>query len=213
MHVHVHAHAKRLSFRMLLHICRSLPSEATEHICLARGLWEAHGACFVGSPLRMLIGQPTAHALWAAHCACFVGSPWRMLCGNLTWCRNLHTLNTPHTDRACGTPARRQTVASNVLVGSYCKFSNQGGLVHPKTSIEDLDELSSLLQIPLVAGTVNRGSDVVGAGLVVNDWAAFCGLDTTSTELSVIESVFKLRDAHPMQIVNDMRQSLIDAMA
>jgi translation initiation factor 6 len=107
----------------------------------------------------------------------------------------------------------RQTVASNVLVGSYCAFSNQGGLVHPKTSIEDLDELSSLLQIPLVAGTVNRGSDVIGAGLLVNDWTAFCGLDTTSTELSVIESVFKLRDAQPSNIVNDLRASLIDTMA
>lgn len=30
------------------------------------------------------------------------------------------------------------------------------------TSIEDQDELSSLLQVPLVAGTVNRGSDVIG---------------------------------------------------
>ena len=37
--------------------------------------------------------------------------------------------------------------------------------MHPKTSVEDMEELA-LLQIPLVAGTVNRGSDVVGAGLV-----------------------------------------------
>jgi translation initiation factor 6 len=44
----------------------------------------------------------------------------------------------------------RQTVASNVLVGSYCALSNQGGLVHPKTSRSEQDELSSLLQVPLV---------------------------------------------------------------
>lgn len=72
--------------------------------------------------------------------------------------------------------------------------------------------MSSLLQIPLVAGTVNRGSDVIGAGLVVNDYCAFAGLDTTSTELSVIESIFKLQDAQPTAIVSDMRDSLIDSM-
>ena len=85
-------------------------------------------------------------------------------------------------------------------------------MVHPATTVEDLDELSSLLQVPLVAGTVNRGSDVIGAGLVSNDWSAFTGMDTTSTELAVIESIFKLRSAQPSQIVQDMRSTIIDSM-
>ena len=45
--------------------------------------------------------------------------------------------------------------------------------MHPRTSVEDLEELSSLLQVPLVAGTVNRGGDVIGAGSMQR-WTAFC---------------------------------------
>jgi len=107
----------------------------------------------------------------------------------------------------------RQTIANQVLVGSYCSLSNQGGLLHPRIAVEAQNELSSLLQIPLIAGTVNRGSEVIGAGMVVNDWSAFCGFDTTSTEISVIESIFKLNDAvGPNAIQTSMRESLIESM-
>lgn len=140
--------------------------------------------------------------------------------GNVIVCNDYVALVHPDLDReteeiladTLKVEVFRQTVAGNVLVGSYCALSNNGGLVHPRTPVEDQDELSSLLQVPLVAGTVNRGSDVVGAGMVVNDWVSFCGLDTTSTELSVIESVFKLGDAQPSAITSSMRASLFESM-
>jgi len=141
--------------------------------------------------------------------------------GNVVACNDYVALVHPDIDReteeiiadTLKVEVFRQTIAGEVLVGSYCALSNQGGLVHPRTSIEDQDELSSLLQIPLVAGTVNRGSDLIGGGMVVNDWCAFSGMNTTSTELSLIESIFKLQDAQPTAIVNQMRDSLIDSMA
>lgn len=113
----------------------------------------------------------------------------------------------------------RQTIADRVLVGSYSLFTNQGGLVHPKTSIQEQEELSSLLQVPLVAGTVNRGSDVIGAGLLANDWMGFCGLDTTAHEISVIESVFKLGQHNLVGTATTagnnktIKDALVDALA
>jgi len=113
---------------------------------------------------------------------------------------------------ALGVEVFRQTIADNVLTGSYMALSNAGGLVHPKTSTQDQDELSSLLQVPLVAGSVNRGSSVVGAGMVVNDWMAVTGLDTTATELSVVESVFRLGEgAGPEKIKGEDREAMVES--
>lgn len=141
--------------------------------------------------------------------------------GNVIGCNDYVALVHPDLDReteeiltdTLNVEVFRQTVANNVLVGSYSVLSNQGGLVHPKTPIQDLDELSSLLQVPLVAGTVNRGSDVIAAGMVVNDWISFCGMDTTSTEISVIESIFKLSESTPNTISSQMRSTLIENMS
>merc|ERR1712176_1642199 len=120
-----------------------------------------------------------------------------------------------------GVEVFRQTVGGQALVGTYMNITNQGGMVHPQTTVQDMEELSSLLQVPLVAGTVNRGSGVLGGGFVVNDWSAFVGLETTGTEISVIESIFRLQRSNqggdasmqPMDIVQDMRSSLIDQLS
>jgi translation initiation factor 6 len=155
--------------------------------------------------------------------------------GNIIASNDHVALIHPDTDRetedivadVLGVEVFRQTVGGQALVGSYSKFTNQGGMVHPRTSIEDIRELSSLLQVPLVAGTVNRGSDVLGGGMVVNDWSAFVGLDTTGTEISVVESIFQLNAAannnnaslgglgqqqQANNIMTDMRSSLFDQL-
>ncbi|CAL6302672.1 unnamed protein product [Bathycoccus prasinos] len=122
--------------------------------------------------------------------------------GNCISCNDYTALLHPDIDReteelicdVLGVEAFRETIAGNALVGSYCKFSSQGGLV------------------PLAAGTVNRGSDIISAGLIANDWTAFCGLDTTSTELNVIEEILKIRSIENNKSFESTRAAIIDTL-
>jgi translation initiation factor 6 len=78
--------------------------------------------------------------------------------------------------------------------------------------VAELDELSTLLQVPLCAGTVNRGIDVIGSGMVANDQIAFTGMETTATELSVIDAIFKLGDQNKDVFASEDREQLFDEL-
>eukprot|EP00494_Astrolonche_serrata_P030000 UN30267 len=108
----------------------------------------------------------------------------------------------------------RHSIAGNVLVGSYCALSNNGALVHSKTKKDELKELANLLQVPVRTGTINRGSSLIGAGLVVNDWAAFCGTDTTGTEINVVDNIFNLNEdaESSTDALKKMREAIIDEL-
>lgn len=120
--------------------------------------------------------------------------------GNIIACNDFVAIVHPEIDKdteeviqdVLGVEVFKTTVFKNPLVGSYCVVNNNGGIVHPMTSATELDELSNLFQIPIGACTVNRGSDLIGAGVIVNDWIGFAGANTTASELLICDGIFKL---------------------
>mmetsp|Transcript_51146 Transcript_51146/g.121765 ORF Transcript_51146/g.121765 Transcript_51146/m.121765 type:complete len:226 (+) Transcript_51146:548-1225(+) len=87
----------------------------------------------------------------------------------------------------------RISIGSENLIGSYSVFNNKGGIIFPNISNEDQEEISSLLNIPLLTSTVNCGSILIGSGAVCNDFISFTGFQSTQSELYILDSAFKLK--------------------
>lgn len=93
-------------------------------------------------------------------------------------------------ENVLGVEVFKTTIAQNALVGTYSKFNNKGGIVHPATTLEEYEELANLMQIQIGAATVNRGSEILGSGVLVNDWTIYCGYESTSAEIDNFEKIF-----------------------
>lgn len=90
-----------------------------------------------------------------------------------------------------GVEVFRTFIGKENLVGSYCVLNNNGGILCPYVTFEEQDELSSLLEIPLLVGTVNRGSKLISSGISTNDFNTFCGLSTSQSEIFIIKTALK----------------------
>ena len=123
--------------------------------------------------------------------------------GNCISCNDFVALIHPEFDKESeelisdilGIEVFKTTIAGNGLVGTYSSFDNKGGIVHPATSMEEFEELANIMQLPIGAGTVNRGSEQIGSGIIVNDWIAFCGQECTFAEIENIEKIYKITNS------------------
>ena len=121
--------------------------------------------------------------------------------GNCISCNDYVALVHPEFDKeseeiiadVLGVDVFKTTIAGSPLVGTYSVFNNQGGVVHPATTMNEYEELANLMQLPIGGATVNRGSELLGSGLVSNDWIVFSGMDSTSAEIDNIEKILKIK--------------------
>lgn len=137
--------------------------------------------------------------------------------GNVVVCNDhsalVHTDMSPETveivSDVLGVEVFKYTL-ENGLVGVYSVMNNTAMLCGSKTTAEEVSEMSDILGIKVVPGTVNRGSDVVGSGAVVNDFACFVGNKTTSTEIIILDSLFKTTAT--AELGHDEKRAWLDAL-
>ena len=120
--------------------------------------------------------------------------------GNCISCNDHVALIHPEFDKeteeligdVLGVEVFKVCVGGNALVGTYSCFNNKGGIVFPGVGMDEYEELANLVQVGIGAGTINRGSELIGSGIVCNDWIAFVGYESTAAELDNVEKILGL---------------------
>lgn len=83
--------------------------------------------------------------------------------------------------------------ANFFLPGSISIANNNGCLVHPLSTDEEIEFISSILKVDEVdVSTINRGVPYLSSGAIVNDKSGIFGMNSTGPELMRLTSVLKL---------------------
>ena len=85
---------------------------------------------------------------------------------------------------------QRGSIANFKITGSVARATNKGVLVHPAASEDEIEYIEKLFKTPVDVGTVNNGTQLVGACAVANSKGVMVGLNTTGPELARIEEAF-----------------------
>jgi translation initiation factor 6 len=89
-----------------------------------------------------------------------------------------------------GTPVTRMSFAGIKTVGMAAVATNQGVMVHPRTTQQEMAALERVTDLPIGTGSVNMGSGLVGTGLLANRKGYVAGIGTSGYELGRIEDIF-----------------------
>lgn len=88
---------------------------------------------------------------------------------------------------ALGVEVRRCAIAGIDTVGSVCLATSKGIVCHPRTSEDELKELSSFFGVPAAVATLNYGTPYLGACALANSKGACVGSLSTPIELGRLE--------------------------
>lgn len=103
----------------------------------------------------------------------------------------IHPAASNHTARlvqeVLGVEVLRRRIAGIETVGSACIATNKGVVCHPRTSEDELRELSSFFKVPASIATLNYGTPYLGACAVANSKGAYVGARSTPIELGRLE--------------------------
>ncbi len=83
-------------------------------------------------------------------------------------------------------------IVNSSLVGAVGAATNEGAMIHPMATEQELEWVSEGLSVPSDIGTVNRGVPYVSTGILVNSRGCITGEETTGPELARISQTFAL---------------------